>query len=73
MSWVRERLKRSLPKGPWLEDEEHFAKRLKAAADHVNAHFDVKGLCREMPARMRKLVHEKKGGRLKKSAGCCVV
>ena len=66
VSWVRERLKRSLPKEPWNENEEHFAKRLKAAAEHVNAHFDVKGLCREMPARMRKLVHEKKGDRLKK-------
>ena len=59
-----------LPKEPWHEDEEHFAKRLKAAAEHVNAHFAVKGLRREMPARMRKLVHEKKGDRLKKWVGC---
>ena len=66
VSWVRDRLKRSLPKEPWNETEEQFSKRLKLAGEHVNANFDVQGLCREMPERMRKLVHDKKGDRLKK-------
>ena len=66
VSWVRDRLKRSLPKEPWKETEEQFSKRLKLAGEHVNANFDVQGLYREMPERMRKLVHEKKGDRLKK-------
>ena len=66
MSWVRERLKRSLPKEPWNETEENFAKRLKAAAEHVIKHFDVPGLCKEMPERMRLPVHETKGDRLRK-------
>ena len=57
MSWVRERLKRTLPREPWREREEQFAKRLKTAAEHVNARFDVRGLCKEMPERMRLLVH----------------
>ena len=66
VSWVREQLKRTLPREPWREREEQFAKRLKTAAEHVNARFDVHGLCKEMPERMRLLVHEKKGDRLRK-------
>ena len=66
VSWVRERLKRSLPKDPWTETEEQFAKRLKTAAENVNANHDVEGLCREMPDRMHKLAHETKGDRLRK-------
>ncbi len=66
VSWVRERLKRSLPKDPWHESEDHFAKRLKTAVEHVNAKHDVQGLCREMPSRMRMLVHETKGDRHRK-------
>ena len=66
VSWVREQLKRTLPREPWREREEQFAKRLKTATEHVNARFDVRGLCKEMPERMRLLVHEKKGDRLRK-------
>ena len=61
MSWVREQLKRTLPREPWREREEQFAKRLKTAAEHVNARFDVRGL-----ERMRLLVREKKGDRFRK-------
>ena len=41
VSWVRERLKRTLPREPWKEREEQFAKRLKTATEHVNAHVDA--------------------------------
>ena len=38
----------------------------RAAATWVNAQHDVGGLCRQMPQRMRDLVHVAKGGRLDK-------
>ena len=66
VSWTRERLKRTLPPDPWQEPEEAFGKRLKLAAEYVNKNYDVASLCAEMPERMRVLVHEKKGGKLRK-------
>ena len=66
VSWVRERLRLTLPTEPWAETEEDFEGRLKAAATWVNAHHDVDGLCRQMPQRMHDLVHVVKGGRLDK-------
>ena len=66
MSWVRDRLKRSLSKDPWNESEESFTKRIKTAVEYVNANHDVAGLCKEMPQRMRDLVNEAKGDRLPK-------
>ena len=62
--WVHDRLNNSLAKELLHEDEEHFAKRLKATTDLANAHFDVKSLRREMPARMHQLVKVKHGDRL---------
>ena len=58
-------LKRSLPAEPWKESSANFAKRMKKAVDHVNKEHDVRGLCREMPARMHSLVHETLGDRLR--------
>ena len=66
VSWIRERMKRSQPLEPWTESEEDLGKRLKAAAGYCNANFDVEGLCREFPERMRSLVEKTKGDRLSK-------
>lgn len=66
VSWIRERLKRSLPKDPWNESEESFTKRMKTAVEYVNANHGVTGLCKEMPERMRDLVHEQQGDRIRK-------
>ena len=66
ISWVRERLKRTLPREPWAETDAQFAKRLKSAAEYVNAKYNVEGLCREMPKRMHDLVHVAKGDKLRK-------
>ena len=66
VSWVRQRLRLTLPQEPWNEAEESFEGRLKAAATWVNDHHDVDGLCKEMPNRMHNLVHETKGARLNK-------
>ena len=59
-------MKRSQPVEPWRESEEDLGKRLKAAAGYFTANYDVEGLCREFPERMRLLVEETKGDRLKK-------
>ena len=66
VAWVRNRLKRTLPKNPREETEAAFGKRLKRAQDYVNENYDVAAPCLEMPERLRTLVHDKKGGRLAK-------
>ena len=66
VSWVRQRLRLTLPKEPWAETSEAFEARLKAAAAWVNGNHDVEGLCREMPSRMHDLVYKFKGSRLDK-------
>ena len=66
IAWVRNRLRHTLPQEPWSETEEQLESRLKAAAEYVNAHYDVAGLCREMPTRMWDLVEKAQGDKLKK-------
>ena len=66
VSWVRNRLRSTLPQEPWRESEEEFGARLKAAAAYINAKHDVDGLCKEMPQRMYDLVHVTKGDKLGK-------
>ena len=65
VSWVRQRLKRTLPPRPWDETEEQFGKRLKAAGDYVMSNHDVGWLCEAMPKRMQDLVYKTKGDRLR--------
>jgi hypothetical protein len=49
-------LSKTLLKKPWLDTmQEHYA-RLREAARHTNAHFDVSGLCGEWPQRMAQLI-----------------
>ena len=66
VAWVRHRLRLTLPQEPWLEAEDAFEARLKAAAVWVNDNYDVDGLRKEMPQRMHDLVHVAMGGRLDK-------
>ena len=66
VSWIRQRLKRTQPAIPWQESEEQVGKRLKAAAEHINTHHDVDGLCKEIPERMHDLVHVTKSDKLQK-------
>ena len=40
---------------PWEESVDAYRRRLKAAAAHVNEMFDVDGLCRELPQRLKAL------------------
>ena len=54
----------SLPARCWEETPAAFAARLRAACAHVNANYNVEGLCREFPSRIQQLI-DHKGGRLK--------
>ena len=63
--WIRFEERRSLPKRPWEETEEEFEARLRDIAQKVNTSYDLEGLCRELPARIDKLV-EMKGERIGK-------
>ena len=64
VSWLRRRLTESLPARCWEETPAAFAARLRAACAHVNANYNVEGLCREFPSRIQQLI-DHKGGRLK--------
>ena len=65
VAWVRTRLHRTLPKRPWEEDDDTYAKRLKAAAAYINDNYKVADLCLEFPARVASIL-EAEGGRIKK-------
>ena len=65
VSWVRDRLKKTLPRRCWEETEEAYGARLKEAASYINSTHDVEGLCMEFPGRLRDLV-EQNGDRLAK-------
>ena len=66
VSWMRHRLRMTLPQEPWRETEDDYETRLKAAAAYINENHDVEGLRKEMPQRMHDLVYVTKGGRLSK-------
>ena len=66
VSWVRHRLRLTLPREPWNESEQEFGARLRAAAAWINDNHKVEELCKEMPQRKHDLVYLTKGGRLNK-------
>ena len=55
VSWMRERLKQTVPKKAWEETVDAYRSRLKACAAHINAKHDVKALCKEFPGRLAEL------------------
>ena len=65
VSWVRERLSKTLPNKSWKEPVEIYKPRRKLAAAHINANFNVEGLCNELPERIAEL-SVRKGDRLSK-------
>ena len=46
VSWMRHRLRVTVPQEPWRETEAQYESRLKAAAAYINEHHDVEGLCK---------------------------
>ena len=65
VAWLRTLLAQSTPRAPAEETREAYLTRLRAACAHVNDHFDVAGLNRELPSRVQKLL-EVKGDKLRK-------
>ena len=65
VSWMRERLKQTVPKKAREETVDAHRSRLKACAAHINAKHDVKALCKEFPGRLAELSN-RRGDRLGK-------
>ena len=65
VAWMREKIKASCPVRPWQETREEYKWRLQEACRQVNAQYNVEGLCRELPARLKEL-KKREGDRLKK-------
>jgi hypothetical protein len=65
VAWIRQRLAETTPKSCCLESVDAYGKRIKRVVDYINAHFDVEGLCKDLPQRLDDLI-EAEGGRLKK-------
>ncbi|CAK0871776.1 unnamed protein product [Prorocentrum cordatum] len=65
VSWIRDRLTKTLPKRRWEETLEAYRAQLKACAAQINSACDVDGLCRELPSRVKDL-DRRQGDRLAK-------
>ena len=65
VAWVRNREKVTQPEEPWTETVQEFAARLRGISAYSNQHYDVDGLCRELPMRLQKL-KDNAGDRIKK-------
>ena len=66
VSWFRGRMRREKPEVvPWEETRAQWAARAARCVRHVNAEYDVAGLCREFPARSLDCI-EREGDRLPK-------
>ena len=65
VSWITAQLTKMTPAKPWGETVDEFGERLRLAAEHINANFNVEGLCWELPQRLDALC-AKQGDRLKK-------
>ena len=56
MAWVRDRLRKTVPRDPCSESVQAYGARLKEVASYINQHYDVGGLCRRLPARVSELL-----------------
>ena len=63
MAWMRDRLKKTVPRKAWQESVEEYHARLKQCAAHCNNKYDIEGLCREPPWRTRELL-KRQGDRI---------
>ena len=66
VSWLRSLEEQTRPVRPWEETPGEFEKRLQQAVSWINKKYNVRGLCRGVPDRLRALVHETRGDRLPK-------
>ena len=64
--WLNTLEAKCRPAIPWEETPEDLARRLQGCVDHINANYDVRGLCLEFPGRLETLVNVTLGDRLSK-------
>ena len=64
-AWLRELMGQATLARAWEETRNQFKSRIQKVVRHINAHYDVDGLCRELPDRLQKL-KDLKGDKLKK-------
>lgn len=64
LSWIRHRLKKSIPIRPWEESRDEYTARLKRIAADIKDNINVEGLCMAFMKRIDTLI-QKQGGRLK--------
>lgn len=55
VAWVRLRDTVTQPQRLWKESVAEYGTRLTRVAQHINAKYDVEGLCRQLPKRLRTL------------------
>ena len=65
VAWMRQRLTKTRPQQAWTETLEAYRSRLKACAAYINEHYNVQGLCHDLPTRLRDL-DEVEGDRIRK-------
>ena len=65
VSWMRLKMQTSCPASPWKETRDQYKARLQEACREINAHYDVEGLCRELPERLEEL-KKREGDKLPK-------
>jgi hypothetical protein len=65
VAWIRRRETVTQLRQPWTETVEQFSTRMRGIVQHINAKFDVEGLCRELPDRVQDVL-DAEGGRISK-------
>ena len=60
VAWIRHLMTRNIPKNPWTETYDSYAKRLRKTCKHINREYEVDSLCRSFPDRIDELIF--KGG-----------
>ena len=56
VGWIRQRQKVTTPREAWTETVEQFGQRMREIVAYCNEHYDVEGLCKELPKRLQELV-----------------
>ena len=65
VAWMRTLLTETTPKKCWTESREEYTARLKRCADFINKNYDVEGLCKGLPQRIKGII-KAEGGRIPK-------
>ena len=64
-AWIWELMGQATPARAWEETRDQFKSRIQKIVRHINAQYDVDGLCRELPDRLQQL-KDIEGDKLKK-------